>query len=765
MNGKLVATFLAGLVFAANGIAQWQHLPAGSPFVNSLSVDSTGERMLLSTEASGLWRSMNGGGSWEPFSTHVRPEGAVNIISQFVLDSGGDTVICLGRAGDAYWNGCTFDGGITWQGFADERIQGYGTYEVWDHGHNLWFFAVTDCYLYRSLDYGQTWNELPIESCLSGIHEDREEDSTLYVTMSYDRMNIVSECGLKRSTDLGLTWSPMMDENSLPDSNWIMLYGLLRLSNGDLIVTGWFSQPYGPIISEDDGATWHSADEFPSGVYTMSRSDHVIVEDMQYPGRLFMAAGDVPGGVLRSDDYGRHWQTCGGGLPTEETFASEIVQNAANGYLYAHAAYQGMYVSTDHGDTWQPVNLPEVGTPWGSIHVLPEAVFLHQAGESNPYLQWELEQPFTAWQELNTGDDWPDSTLYLGHVLRKSGPLLMACANIWSAQGTSHSVMAYSVDNGGHWGFDDSLPFDLQPYSVTAQAWDFHFHLLAITQDYQSVARSDDDGDNWYLSYTTTEDGWIEEIAQHDSALALSYSDWSGGNIAYEICVSRDNGTSWTCIPSPTTTNFHGLLFVGHDLYGVSGGNCVRLQDSTWEVRGVVPANSNMTRVIEQDTLLVLAGNEPGTLWISEDLGWTWHSRSYALPYGEQNVWLGGLAYDSYRDRLWGMAGVGVCYLDVSELAAEGPLVFQPADYTLLSVYPNPFNAEAKIRFDLLKREKVSVKMYDVLGREVKTVVDGMQEAGKHEVALSVPELASGVYFVRIQSAEVAKTEKIVLMK
>jgi len=59
----------------------------------------------------------------------------------------------------------------------------------------------------------------------------------------------------------------------------------------------------------------------------------------------------------------------------------------------------------------------------------------------------------------------------------------------------------------------------------------------------------------------------------------------------------------------------------------------------------------------------------------------------------------------------------------------------------------------------------VTVRLYDLLGREVKTVLEGMQEAGRHEISLSVPELASGVYFVRLVTPEMRKTEKVVMIK
>ena len=82
-----------------------------------------------------------------------------------------------------------------------------------------------------------------------------------------------------------------------------------------------------------------------------------------------------------------------------------------------------------------------------------------------------------------------------------------------------------------------------------------------------------------------------------------------------------------------------------------------------------------------------------------------------------------------------------------------------------LSLYPNPARNDLTIRFGIPREEKVSLKVYDVSGREVKTLVDGRVEAGYHTVRLDSKNLPSGIYFARLITDTYEATKKLVLMR
>jgi hypothetical protein len=94
-----------------------------------------------------------------------------------------------------------------------------------------------------------------------------------------------------------------------------------------------------------------------------------------------------------------------------------------------------------------------------------------------------------------------------------------------------------------------------------------------------------------------------------------------------------------------------------------------------------------------------------------------------------------------------------------------------PTVYALNQNYPNPFNPSTTVRYDIPKSSQVSVKIYDVLGRLVATLVDGVQSPNRYSIQWSPSALSSGVYFCRIEarshdgSGEFTAVKKLLLMK
>jgi hypothetical protein len=79
-----------------------------------------------------------------------------------------------------------------------------------------------------------------------------------------------------------------------------------------------------------------------------------------------------------------------------------------------------------------------------------------------------------------------------------------------------------------------------------------------------------------------------------------------------------------------------------------------------------------------------------------------------------------------------------------------------PAMFYLGQNYPNPFNPATKIRYSILEESSVSLKIFDALGREVRTLMKGNQNPGSYEFFFNAQGLASGIYFYRLQSTPVS---------
>ncbi len=88
-----------------------------------------------------------------------------------------------------------------------------------------------------------------------------------------------------------------------------------------------------------------------------------------------------------------------------------------------------------------------------------------------------------------------------------------------------------------------------------------------------------------------------------------------------------------------------------------------------------------------------------------------------------------------------------------------------PNGYSLAQNYPNPFNASTSISFSLLEPQDVKLTVYDLLGREVSTLVDEYRQTGIHHISFDASDLASGIYFYRIQTGESVETRRMVLLK
>jgi hypothetical protein len=95
--------------------------------------------------------------------------------------------------------------------------------------------------------------------------------------------------------------------------------------------------------------------------------------------------------------------------------------------------------------------------------------------------------------------------------------------------------------------------------------------------------------------------------------------------------------------------------------------------------------------------------------------------------------------------------------------------VTQPLVYNLEQNYPNPFNPSTTIKYSIPKLSHVSLKIYDILGREVATLVNEEKPAGNYEVEFStlagIRNLASGIFFYQIKAGDYVSTKKMILLK
>ncbi len=151
-----------------------------------------------------------------------------------------------------------------------------------------------------------------------------------------------------------------------------------------------------------------------------------------------------------------------------------------------------------------------------------------------------------------------------------------------------------------------------------------------------------------------------------------------------------------------------------------------------------------------------------GSIFSTTDGGWTWQSDSHnsSVPLfsisevrdnNVSNLWVGG---DSFV----------VEYMNTATTRAE--IVHSlPKQFLLNQNYPNPFNPSTIISYQLPTNGFVTLELFDILGRQVKTLVNERQTAGTHSVTFNASNLSSGVYFYRLTAGSYVQTKKLMLIK
>ena len=142
---------------------------------------------------------------------------------------------------------------------------------------------------------------------------------------------------------------------------------------------------------------------------------------------------------------------------------------------------------------------------------------------------------------------------------------------------------------------------------------------------------------------------------------------------------------------------------------------------------------------------------------LPEDYTWTIFSEDRVIEYSNSEI------FTSSKDHKFSLV------IGTNNYINETHEEFQshPKQFALAQNFPNPFNPITNIKFSLPKEAFVSLKLYDVLGREVKTLLNGRKKEGVHQVVLNGNRLrlASGLYIYKLKAGKFVETKKMLLLK
>jgi len=595
--------------------------------------------------------------------------------------------------------------------------------------------------------------------------------------------------GVLRSYDKGRSWLPAND-------------GLLTKRASTLLASGpcfFVGTDSGVFRSWNNGGNWERVSNGLPGTYR-ARVQALAAKDG------FLFAGTGSDGVYRSLDNGDHWMPVNVGLPGYSGCRSFAVQGSD---LYATLG--DLFMTTDNGGTWIRVKHPGYAE-W----VLANGPYLF-IGSSSGYENglYRSSDGGLTWDTLT-----PGSRSLSIYPLRADGNSLFV--------GTSWGLYR-STDLGTSW-------TELSSEFMNSPIQNLACYGSTLYAGYDFIFRSTDQGATWVPWYTSrvypilTGKGGIfigtEDRILRSTDGGLTWTAASNG-LYYpsHLCMidttlfaqgmsgvfrSTDYGASWTCVTPPLASqNVGSLSSVGDVLLAsfFSPNAVYRSTDLGNSWMQVFSGYANL--IFGADSTLIICSDQ---IYRSTNKGNTWVPADSGLPNSNIQawqatgtifyaaVWPNGVYRSTDRGVSWIPVNKGLLDLNVLALVSDGTYLYAgtayqavwrrplaelmsasveekgsdvPLTYRLEQNYPNPFNSATNIRFTIADEAFISVKVFDVLGREVAILVNETRVPGTYSLTWDARTFPSGVYFCRMQTdfsgsgkaGTYVETKKLVLIK
>ncbi|HET7152396.1 MAG TPA: T9SS type A sorting domain-containing protein, partial [Candidatus Kapabacteria bacterium] len=402
-----------------------------------------------------------------------------------------------------------------------------------------------------------------------------------------------------------------------------------------------------------------------------------------------------------------------------------VCVSACDSAIIAGTLNSGIARSTDNGNTWVYTSNYAVRT----IAASGATVF---AGSDDGALYRSTDNGAT-WTESDTG-------FASGMSIIMNGTTIFVGAGHLTGGGCG---IFRSTDNGDSWtqvknGLTDSSY--VQNLIVKG-------HTI-FTEIDNSTFRSTDNGTSWTKEF----DGLVNSIVYKDSIVLITKGS--------SLFRSTDNGNSWFPdygLPSDVSFSLNGNAIFAETTDGIvyrstNDGN-------TWTDIFI----GSLVSIFPLNDTLLLARNSVdianNLFFISTNNGTTWIPADSGLP-ADADVRDAAL----YKTSIFTVGYGGGYRSDVSSLttAVSEPVNVSPANHII--AYPNPVSRSTNIDYSLAQSGYVSLKVYDALGKEVSTLVNGDVSAGAHTAEWQPQGLPDGVYFYRLQAGSHTESKQLLLV-
>ncbi len=680
--------------------------------------------ILFMSNASAQWVKTNG-----PYGGWISGHFAV-----------GNSTVLAGEVSGIYRS---TDNGMHWiesdKGMWNLQITSLGFYK------NNFLAGATDgtnMTLFLSTDSGQNWNQINTISPSQSITCFAGADSVLIAGTSGD--------GTYRSADGGFHWA------KAGNAGLVHPVSAIAVIDSHVFVG---TQGGGAYVSTDNGDDWTM---LPPPDY-----NHYVTSLAVSGNILYAAYGSA---VYSSTDYGTTWSKCSNGLPSSD-FGSLVTGGTD---LYFGSRY-GMYMTTDGGNSWKSIGLSsaiiqaEVVSQRDLIVGTTDVGIFVSGDNGNNWMQTGppsnmlVQALASVDSNLVVGDNGVEGILLstdngnsfshydnLSHsyvlCLKVSGKDIYAGTEQASDSGGG---VFESPDGGMTWsriGLKNGLILSLALDSS---------NLFAGSD--QGVFRTSDGGATWALMNNGLGNTGTGVTSTAVSAIELIdtvvYAGTSGG-----IWRSTDNGANWTFFGFKDTA-VTSLLGVGTTLFAGTPYGIYRNDGagSGWMRTGFADTSADLIGTRNQ----MIFARTVSRLYVSRNDASSWADISDTVStefscFATNDIYVFG-----------GTWGTGVQRRLLSEIVTgvSPDRNILPVHFALEQNFPNPFNPTTTIDYQLPKAAHVTIKVYDVLGREVATLVAGQEPAGYHEVSFNGSQFASGVYFYKMTSGNHTAIKKLMLIK
>jgi photosystem II stability/assembly factor-like uncharacterized protein len=723
---KVLITFLTFLL-VVNVNAQWTQINGPTLTINAFA--KSGNTLLAASDGNGIHASTNDGLTWESING-IQPGQVLQdkrIISLF--EDNGKLY-----AGE-YQNGLYYstNKGKSWAKYASP-VNNYGINAIVRVDTVL---IAGGQYVFRSTNGGSSW-----VTAITGLPSNFGQVVAMGANSTTVFAAVNNGSGIYRSTNYGASWSAA---NNGININSICA-GFARyaetiyvlLSNGSIYRTN------------NNGVQWDS-------IGTRTYANCIAVNaDTIY-------VGLNNNYIDRSTDGGITWTRLSGGAQNPKTIFLDNGKVFVGGTAAQFAGNGGIFLSTNGGASWTRTTTLILNGSINSFLAIGEKLLLSASVSG-----WDTIIR-GVWSSMDKGYTWKKNTTV---TISGGTPITLSkmqlIENKIFASGINVSGYGSGVfissDTGNTWQQSISgLPTNPSIEQIVRYA-DTIFVLSG------KIYRSTNFGSSWVLwnGNLPSSGSVVSLLLKGDTLFAARGSD-------YNIYRSVDGGRNWqtitTNLPTSTGSTPQKLYTHNNRLYAIAGlGRIYWSEDSgsTWtESTGITfTGNKNAKELLFYDNNIFVITQSEG-LYISTNNGQTWSQMNQGI----------GESFPSLSNPLisWGYfyvsSGGKIMRRQLSEFGIitnvqnEGSSTL-PSDFVLNQNYPNPFNPSTKITWQSPVSGYTTLKVYDVLGREVATLVNEYLNAGSYEVEFNAFGLSSGVYLCRlINNSGYSKTIKMLLSK